>query len=130
MLAAEREDVAEAISFMDRALLAHPGFAEARRHRAILLARHGEFARAMQDINGCLEREPRSGATLYAAACVTARAAERTLDPSVTTQSLDLLEKAFQRGYGRDRASTDPDLASLRKHPAFRQLVNGGHGTP
>ena len=46
------------MAFFDRALDADPGFAQARRYRAILRARAGDFEGAAQDVNACLEREP------------------------------------------------------------------------
>jgi serine/threonine protein kinase/Tfp pilus assembly protein PilF len=123
MLAALRDDLPEAVRHFDRALEAHPGYVDARRYRAVLRARQGDFAKATQDINWCLEREPRHGATLYAAACVAARAAEQTSDPSAVAQALDFLEKALLHGHGRERVADDPDLACLRRHPTFRQLA-------
>ena len=75
-LAMNRGDLGSALRFFDRALEANPDFIEARRYRAVLLSRQGDWDRATRDINWCLDREPRSGETLYAAACVAARAAE------------------------------------------------------
>jgi serine/threonine protein kinase/Flp pilus assembly protein TadD len=129
MLAAQQDEVEAALGYFQRALEADPTFVEARRYRAILYARCGQLARASQDINLCLEKEPQSGATLYAAACVAALAldhADPLHAPDVSAQALDLLEQAFRQGYGRDRAATDPDLAALRSLPRFRRLVAGG----
>jgi hypothetical protein len=67
------------------------------------------------------------GATLYAAACVAARTAARppgtAADPAATERALTLLQQAFARGYGRERAAQDPDLAVIRDHPKFRRLM-------
>jgi eukaryotic-like serine/threonine-protein kinase len=123
MLAVEQAQPEQAIRDFDRALEANPSFVDARRYRAILLARQGRFTPACQDINWCLEREPRGGPTLYAAACVLARAADQTLDPTASDKAVDLLEKAFARGYGRDQAAQDPDLAGIWNHPLFRHLL-------
>jgi tetratricopeptide (TPR) repeat protein len=123
MLAAEEGELGRAVGFFDRALRSNPGFVDARRNRAVLLARQGRFEPATRDINWCLEREPQGGATLYAAACVLARAAERTLDPEVANQALDFLERAFLQGYGKDRAAGDKDLAGIRRLDGFRQLL-------
>jgi serine/threonine protein kinase/Flp pilus assembly protein TadD len=126
MLAAQEDRLEAAIADFHRALEADPAFVEARRYRAILLARRGQWAQASQDINACLEREPQSGATLYAAACVAALALE-SADPlhatDVAGQALALLEQAFRRGYGQDKAAEDSDLVGLRQLPAFRQLL-------
>jgi serine/threonine protein kinase/tetratricopeptide (TPR) repeat protein len=123
MLAMTQEQPAAALSYFDRAIAAAPTFLEAWRYRAILLARVGRLERACQDINWCLEREPRSGATLYAAACVMARAAEQTTDPLAASQALDLLQRAFAVGVGPDKAAADPDLAGFRTDPRFQELL-------
>jgi serine/threonine protein kinase/Tfp pilus assembly protein PilF len=117
MLAVERGDLAEAVAFADRAVAADPAWADARRCRAIVCARRGEFARAQADVNWCLEREPRAGATLYLAACVAARAA-------AAEQAVEFLQRAFAEGYGREKAETDPDLAGVRQDPRFVRLLS------
>jgi serine/threonine protein kinase/tetratricopeptide (TPR) repeat protein len=128
MLAAQADDIEAALAYFKRALEADPAFVEARRYRAILYARRGELARASHDINLCLEKEPQSGATLYAAACVAALAlehAEPTHAADVAAQALTLLEQAFRQHYGQDRAATDRDLAALRDLPRFKMLLAG-----
>ena len=112
------------------ALEASPGFVEARRSRAVVLARRGDLRQAEQEINLCLDREPHSGATLYAAACVAALAAGRggRAAPGAVDQALDLLRQAFARGYGRDKVADDRDLDGVRGDPRFRQLLEGGPG--
>ncbi len=127
MLAAQHNELEEALSFFAQALEADPTFLEARRYRAILLARTGQLGHANQDINTCLAREPHSGPTLYAAACVAALALEQA-DPQhaadIAAQALDLLQQALQHGYGLDRAVQDPDLAALRRLPAFKEMLS------
>jgi tetratricopeptide (TPR) repeat protein len=123
LLAVAQNESPQAISLLDKAVDADVRFADARRQRALLYARQGDFSKATQDINWCLEREPRNAKILYTAACIAARGAENTFDPRLTNQALDLLEKAFRRGYGRDRAASDPDLTAVSKHPTFRQMV-------
>jgi tetratricopeptide (TPR) repeat protein len=127
MVLVEKGQEASALGLFNRAITAAPDFVEARRARAILLARRGDLAPATQDVNWCLEREPSAGPTLYAAACVAARAAEKFPDArsvkQAINQSLSLLQKAFARGYGWDRAAADPDLAFLRDHQGFRRLL-------
>ena len=122
MLAMNRGDLASALRFFDRALEANPGFIEARRYRAVLLSRRGDWDRATRDINWCLDREPGSGETLYAAACVAARAAEAAPSPRALDQAFDLLERAWSLGSGR-RAHEDPDLAVLRRDPRFTKRM-------
>jgi tetratricopeptide (TPR) repeat protein len=130
MLRVEQGRESEAITLFTRALDVSPSFVEARRYRAILLARAGQLRRATEEMNGCLEREPDAGATLYAAACVAALAADKATDrgtaQQATEQALTFLKKAFVRGYGQDQAANDPDLKSLREHAPFQQLLNPG----
>jgi serine/threonine protein kinase/tetratricopeptide (TPR) repeat protein len=122
MLAAEQGKLDRAVGFFHRAVAANPSFVEARRFRAVLLARAGQMEQAQNDINWCLEKEPRSGVTLYAAACLCALApADSRVD--TTEQALAFLQRAFAQGYGQDKAAGDPDLAGLRDHPKFRQVV-------
>jgi serine/threonine protein kinase/Flp pilus assembly protein TadD len=123
MLAVEHGRLDEALAFAGRAVDADPAGIDARRCRAVILARLGDFERAEQDVNWCLEREPHSGVTLYAAACVAARAAARFPQSSAAAQALDLLRRALAEGYGRDRAQADPDLTSLRDRPGFAELL-------
>jgi hypothetical protein len=102
---------------------------DARRCRAIVRARRGEFAGAEDDVNWCLERERRGGATLYAAACVAARAAERFPSSAAAEKAVAFLRLAFAEGYGREKAAADPDLAGVRRHPHFVQLLDGTRGS-
>jgi serine/threonine protein kinase/tetratricopeptide (TPR) repeat protein len=127
MLAAKQDQLNIALSYFQRAIAGEPNFREARRFRAVLLARRGYFVEAAIDINWCLDREPKSGADYYAAACVAslaldqrdAAAAQDTID-----QAAKFLRVALDLGYGRDQARTDPDLAGLRRHPVFQQILN------
>jgi serine/threonine protein kinase/tetratricopeptide (TPR) repeat protein len=127
MLAAEIDRAAEAVVFLQQAIAADPLLMEARRHLAIQLARCKRFDEAFQAINWCLFREPRSGAALYAAACVTARAAEQyrgtEAGQASASRALALLREAFAQDYGRDSAGQDPDLSGIRDLPEFEQLV-------
>jgi serine/threonine protein kinase/Tfp pilus assembly protein PilF len=129
MLLAAKGRLEDALAAFDRAVAAAPNFVEARRYRAVLRARAGQVVAALEDINWCLDREPHEGATLYAAACVAARAVERYPDGAsaraATEQALAFLQRALARGYGRDRAERDPDLRSLRRAPEFRRLLQG-----
>jgi eukaryotic-like serine/threonine-protein kinase len=123
MLAMRRGRSDEALRFFDRAVAASPGFVEARRYRGVLLARLGEWDRAAHDVNWCLERAPESGPTLYAAACVAARASASSGRPGAQAQALELLGKALGRGADVEEAEADPDLGPIRHHPEFRRLL-------
>jgi hypothetical protein len=108
---------------------AAPRFAEARRARAVLLARAGRFAEATADVDWCLAHDPEPGAAAYAAACVAALAVPRYPEAAAARQAagqaLGFLEKALAGGYGRDLAGTDPDLQAIQSHPRFRALLGG-----
>lgn len=125
MIAMREGKNSEAIRMFTQAVEASPEFVDARRYRAVALAREGSLPQAVDDINWCLEKDPQSGESLYAAGCVAALANRRTPDLKLATQAIDLLEKAFARGVGRDKASTDPDLDGLKSHAKYRQLLAG-----
>jgi tetratricopeptide (TPR) repeat protein len=126
MLDAREGREGQALGWFDRAVAADPAFDQARRSRALVLARLGDWARAGRDINRCLDRDPNSGETLYVAACVAALAAGKLDDPKATGQALQLLRQALDRGVGRDRLAGDPDLENLRALPEFRRMTGGG----
>lgn len=116
---------AEALACYDRALESWPGFIQARRARAVVLARRGEIQAASQEINWCLEHEPRSGATLYAAACVAALAAQGSSGDraaQAADQALRLLREALALGYGLSQLEEDRDLDGIRQDRRFQAL--------
>ena len=117
---------ADALGYYDRALTASPGFAAARRARAVVLAREGRVDEAEREINACHERDPRSGATLYDVACVAALAARHfppELAKRAADQAVEYLGRAFARGYGADRAAADRDLDAVRRDPRVVELI-------
>lgn len=122
MLTMNRGQLDTALRFFDQALEAAPGFIEARRYRAVVLARQGGWKRTTRNINWCLDREPGSGETLYAAACVAARAAEASPTSGALDRAFDLLQRALSLGSGH-RAIEDPDLTTLRRDPRFERLT-------
>jgi tetratricopeptide (TPR) repeat protein len=127
MVAMNQNQLESALDYFDRALAANPSLVIARRFRGVLLSRRGRIAEAFDDINWCLDREPNSGATRYAAACVASRASEQG-DPAGAQKCIEqaavCLELAFKAGYGRDKAVADPDLAGLRRHAVFQRLLS------
>ena len=124
MLSMTQGRLEEAVSFFDRAVQAAPDFVEARRYRSIALARSSAWGKASRDIHWCLEREPGSGETLYAAACVSSLAAGKLGTPETSRQALDLLRQALDRGVGRNKFTADPDLEAIRNQPEFGRLVH------
>jgi serine/threonine protein kinase/tetratricopeptide (TPR) repeat protein len=123
MLAAEAGRLNEAINYFDRALEVAPHYVEAMRFRAVLQARCGAVGAAQRDINECLRMKPNEGITLYAAACVAALVAKHTKSLEAKQQALEYLGRAFEVGYGRDRAGTDSDLEALQNDPEFKRLL-------
>src|SRR5260370_29588653 len=123
MLARDQGTPDAALFFANDAMRANPASTDARRCRAILLARRGNLAQAGQDINLCLEKEPRSGITLYAAACVCAHVVRKHSTAAAKAQALDFLRRAFACGYGLDKAAVDPDFASIRQDADFKSLL-------
>jgi tetratricopeptide (TPR) repeat protein len=122
-LAVQEEQPQLALRFLDQALVVDPNLVDARRTRALVLSRRGQLERASQDINWCLEREPEQSATLYTAACVAARVAERYADARAADKAIELLQKALDRGAATDKVADDPDLAGIRSHPEFQRLI-------
>jgi serine/threonine protein kinase/tetratricopeptide (TPR) repeat protein len=127
MLLVERGSEKAALGLFDRALDAAPDFLEARRFRAVLLARGGDFEAAAKDMNWCLAKGPGDGATLYAAACVAARAAEKASSgspaQSAADQAIAFLRKALASGYGQTKIASDPDLGAIRHRPEMQSLL-------
>ena len=123
MLAAAQGRSAEAIRSFDLALEENPDFVEARRYRAVILARTGEWRRASEEINHCLQRDPRDGSTLYAAACVASLTSRRLSDPRASRQAIEFLERARDCGKDISKAPTDPDLEPIRQLPGFKRLL-------
>jgi tetratricopeptide (TPR) repeat protein len=123
MLAAAQGDVAEAIHGFDLALARNPDFVNARRSRAVLLARTGEWRRASEDIHWCLDRDLHDGATFYAAACVAALCSKHRADPRALQQAVEYLERAQACGMDITKARTDPDLEPIRESALFKRLL-------
>ncbi|MGC8641024.1 MAG: protein kinase domain-containing protein [Isosphaeraceae bacterium] len=130
MLAAGQGRLAEAIHHFDVALEACPDYIEARRYRAVILARTGEWRRASEDINRCLLRDPQDGNTLYAAACVASLNSRQQPEPSTTGLAVEFLKRAQLRGEDISKARTDPDLSPIRQSPDFQRLLESLTASP
>jgi tetratricopeptide (TPR) repeat protein len=129
MLLVRQRREREALALLDRAVAASPRFADARRHRGILLARAGRVPEATRDVDWCLAHDPSPGAAAYVAACVAALAVPHYPNPTAAKQAaeqaLAFLRQALAHGYGREQAATDPDLKAIRRHPKFLPLLRG-----
>jgi len=128
MLHDRRGEQTEALRYFSRAVEVAPGFEEARRCRAVVLARRGDFRAARLDINACFGKEPAPGAAYYAAACVAALQAERggTGAAASAEEALQMLRAAFARGYGLTVAADDPDLKGIQDRSEFARLLAEG----
>lgn len=126
MLATEQREEAAAIRHFKAAIAARPSFDEPRRFMAIVLARLGRIDEAVQAVNESLTLNPASGPSFYAAACVSALAAQRTSDTEQSRQAkleaLNFLTRALEHGYGQQAAS-DSDLSALHDLPEFQSLL-------
>jgi tetratricopeptide (TPR) repeat protein len=125
MLAMSQGRNEEALRSFDRALEASPGLVEVRRYRAVLRARIGDWARAEDDINRCLERDSNDGSTLYVAACVASLASRSLSSVKAADQAIELLEKAVAHGVDPAKAVNDSDMVALQEHPRFKRLLAG-----
>jgi eukaryotic-like serine/threonine-protein kinase len=123
MLAAAQGRSAEAIRSFDLALEENPDFVEARRYRAVILARAGEWQRASEEVNRCLQCDPRDGSALYAAACVASLTSKRLSDPRASRQAIEYLVRARDCGKDISKAPSDPDLEPIRQLPSFKRLL-------
>ncbi len=109
LLRAGREPEARALPNVKPAL----AFAAAER---VLYVR-GEYTRAAQMAEAAFHEAP-SPTAAYDAACAFARAGN-------VTEAMRLLTLASQNGFAETSTATnDPDLASLRNHPAFREWLS------
>ena len=126
LLAVQAGRLEQAVELFGKALEVRPNFGEPRRFRAIMLARLGRFTEAITEINTALQSAPKSGATLYAAACVTALAAEQAPNPTAaqqaTGESIRLLKQAIAQGHGQN-AANDDDLKAIQQLPEFQRLL-------
>jgi tetratricopeptide (TPR) repeat protein len=121
-----------ALLYFNLALQADPLLVPARSARANVLVHRGECELARQDIDWCV-KEDSSGVTLYAAACVYALIADRLSGAAADAfaeRALELLKEAFVRGYGKEKAAGDSDLAHLHHNPEFGRLLQQHRETP
>lgn len=123
MLAAADGHPADAVRDLGLALDANPDMSLARQYRAIMLARLGEWQRAAEDIQRCLQRNPADGSAYYAAACVASLASRQRADPRLAQQAVEFLDLAGRAGLDITKAQTDPDLDPIRELPGFQRLV-------
>jgi Flp pilus assembly protein TadD len=90
---------------------------------AMALARHAVFdaklgnaTEALAHIRRAVELTPEENTVLYKRAVVHALLNQRA-------DAVEWLRRAVQKGYSRSRASTDPDLAAVRRLPQVEAML-------
>jgi adenylate cyclase len=78
--------------------------------------RLGDIEAGRREIDTALRLRPDDFVTLYNAACFHSLAGD-------VDSALDMLERAMPGGGNRDWMANDPDLANLRGHPRFAELL-------
>lgn len=112
-LAAYRRGLAAA----ERHLELHPGDSRALYFGANALSQLNERTRSMEWAERALVLEGEEPQVLYNVACVYALLGE-------VDKAVDCLEKSITHGWGqREWMEHDPDLAALRDHPRFHDLM-------
>jgi Flp pilus assembly protein TadD len=107
---------ARAITAAREALATKPNDAYLRSLIALCLARNGSGAAAQDEIAQALQNDPTNAVVLYKAAVI---AMLRGNDDT----ALSWLERAVAAGYPSADAERDPDFASIRETPSFRNAV-------
>jgi serine/threonine protein kinase/Tfp pilus assembly protein PilF len=114
------EDLRRALAYVDTALEADPGLADAIQLRALLRARLGRPS-AINDVDNLVQAPTVS--RLYNAACAMAILSETTGDQRHGDRALDFLSRSLDAGFSPSAAAADPDLKSLRGRPEFQALI-------
>lgn len=110
---ANREGIARA----ERLLALNPSDGRVLSLGSCALYHGGERERAMDWSRRSLELYPDDMSALLNAACICAW-------EGLTNEALDLLERAFNHGWGkRDWIERDPGYDGLREHPRFQRLL-------
>ncbi len=108
---------ARALRVIEKHLESTPGDARALTLGGGCLARLGRDSEAIAWIERARAIDPEDPVVVYAVGCVYAIL-------GMADQALDELEQALQGGFGNKKwIENDPDFASLRDHPRFRELI-------
>lgn len=103
--------------FCERVLAADPGYVEALGLLGNLYTKGGEYAKGLELDLRLLRLRPRSPRAHYNAGCSYALMGR-------AEDALEELSRAVEFGFrDADHMLADDDLASVREHPRFRELV-------
>lgn len=109
----------EGIHRAERSLMLNPRDGRALSLGSGALFHDGQTARALEWSQRSLELYPDDMSALVNAACLRAKTRQKE-------EALELLERAFARGWGkRDWVEHDPDYDILRDDPRFKKLLAG-----
>jgi serine/threonine protein kinase/tetratricopeptide (TPR) repeat protein len=112
----------EAIKALTEALRVSPGDVQALAGRAVLLARDGQFARALADCRAVEENRGADGGSLYRCAC--ARALVAAKRPAERDAALRMLRRALLKDPAwAEVAPADDDLKALHGRKEFLDLL-------
>lgn len=115
-----REAYRRGLAAAEAHLQLHPQDSRALYFGANALSQLNEREKSAQWAQRALDVEGEEPQVLYNVACVYALLGERD-------KAIDCLEKSLTRGWGqREWMEHDPDLASVRDHPRFQQMMRGG----
>ena len=107
----------EALAVAERHMELNPDDPRAATMRAVSLCRVGQQTEGLHWAEQALALDPRDAGVRYNVACL--YALEGALD-----KALACLDEVVRAGFGnRAWIEKDPDLASLRGHPRFQQLI-------
>jgi tetratricopeptide (TPR) repeat protein len=113
------EQYREAAELTSEQLKTNDKDAMALARHAVFDAKLGESAQALRHIRRAVELAPDENTVLYKRAVVHALLMQRA-------EAVEWLSKAIEKGYSRARASTDPDLESVRRLPQVAALLREG----
>ncbi|HEV2972035.1 MAG TPA: hypothetical protein VGY55_18825 [Pirellulales bacterium] len=105
------------VDFYERILARHPNYVIVLRSLGELLARKGQYARSLEIDRRLVTLVPHDCVARYNLACSLAM-------QGVPRQAIEELGRAIEYGYDDfGHLEVDPDLDSLRKLPAYQELL-------
>jgi adenylate cyclase len=108
----------EAVRRAEKLIELNPANARALSFGAGALHEDGQIDRAIEWVRRAEALYPDDMGVIINAACVQARS-------GMTDEALDLLERVFNKGWGKkDWVANDPDYDSLREHPRFIAMMS------